>query len=153
MNYKIYEGKWETEKGNEKLVSIGKSIKFRHSYQDCWNILFQMDKIKCLKCYLLLYFGYHGETVTFTLLRSWKLTYTYIFALFYIYIYTLQIVFSQPKTYIKSSKSKGLGTFHPGCVSINALKCVTVYLTRQIRHYFISFLKVPHISYFGKIGR
>lgn len=152
MNYKIYEGKWDTEKGNEKLVSIGKSIKFRHSYQDSWNILFQMDNIKCLKCYMLLYFGFHRETVTCTLLWSWKLTYTYIFALFYIFI-PYKFYFLSLKTYIKSPKSKGLGTFHPGCVSIKTLKCVTAYLTRQIRHYFIGFLKVPHVFYFSKIGR
>lgn len=70
------------------------------------------------------------------------------------YIYnTNKLYFLSLKTYIKSSKSKGLGTFHPGCVSIQTLKYVTAYLTRQIRHYFIGFLKVPHTSYFGKIGR
>lgn len=112
-----------------------------------WNGQDQMNKF-----YILLYFGYHGEPVTCTLLRSWKLTYTYIFALFYTYI-PYKLYFLSLKTYIKSSKSKGLGTFHPRCVSITTLKCVTAYLSRQIRHYFIGFLKIPHISYFGKIGR
>lgn len=94
LNYKIYGGKWDTEKGNEKLVSIGKSIKFRHSYQDCWNILFQMDKIKCSKLYRLLYFGYRGGTVIYTLILK---IYVHILILFVFYTTQQHISFSQPK--------------------------------------------------------
>lgn len=72
---------------------------------------------------MLLYFGYHGETVTCRLLyfdpESLRIHIQYIYICIVLYIYTLQIVFFQPKNIHKIVKIKRFGHVSPSVCKHN----------------------------------